>query len=116
MTYRSTVEITEAPVRDLIAWASEEPREDPVGSGVIDHETGASRDEMLYRLVRFHLRIAVDEAIRNRGLGLRQDHLVRVGVEALVKAAPEYDPVRHGTFADFARQQVRGAIGQALTT
>lgn len=72
----------------------------------------AARDE----LVRACLRIAVDEAIRNRGRGARQERLARIGAQALVEAAQEYDPLVHGAFSRWSRQVVRQAVRRALTS
>lgn len=71
-----------------------------------------ARDE----LVRASLRVAVDEAIRNRGRGARQERLARVGAQALIEAAPGYDPHAHGPFSAWSRQVVRRAIRSALVS
>lgn len=64
------------------------------------------------RLVRIHLRDAVDEAIRNRG-DVKVRVLIRHGVRGLVEAARRYDPARDGSFGRFARGAVRRAVQAA---
>lgn len=76
--------------------------------------SASGQDDALKELVRAHLRIAVDEAIRNRGFGVGQERLARVGALALVEAAPDFDPDQHGSFSSYARQVVRRAIKDAL--
>jgi RNA polymerase primary sigma factor len=97
-------------VGDLVSMASEQPflgEEDEVGLArrIRQGDAGAVEE-----LVRGNLRIAIDEAIRTRGLGPRQRDLVRLGVRTLVEAAQEYDPGEHGPFADHARASIRNAM------
>lgn len=97
-------------VDDLVSLASEQPllaEEDEAGliRRMREGDPGAIEE-----LVRGTLRIAIDEAIRTRGLGLSQRELVRMGVRTLVQAAQEYDPAEHGSFSHHARSSVRNAM------
>jgi DNA-directed RNA polymerase sigma subunit (sigma70/sigma32) len=73
-----------------------------------------SRDA-LEQLAMRNLRIAIDEAIRTRGLGLPQHELVRVGVSALVDAARYYDPQVDGRFSSHVRSRVRAAFHKTIS-
>lgn len=108
----SPTDLVHAPVEDLVVGASRMPLLDETEEArLADRRTD---HEALTELVRRHLRVAVDEAIRNRGLGARQDVLVRAGARALVEAAPRYDPEMHGAFSTYARRTVRDAIARAI--
>jgi DNA-directed RNA polymerase sigma subunit (sigma70/sigma32) len=61
-----------------------------------------------------NLRIAIDEAIRTRGLGLPQRELVPTGVRTLLDAIRSYDPIVHGPFSSHVRAQVRRAMKASL--
>jgi DNA-directed RNA polymerase sigma subunit (sigma70/sigma32) len=115
MPHFSTNEIASAAVEDLIVGASDVPVLDDAEEARLAVRCAAN-DEARWELVRSHLRVAVDEAIRNRGLGARQEVLVREAVRALVEAAPDYDAVSHGSFASYARRIVRAAIGRAIAS
>lgn len=116
MTSISPDEIFATPVADLVARASESRVLDPSEEERLAARSASGQDDALETLVRAHLRIAVDEAIRNRGFGERQDRLARVGALALVQAAPDFDPDEHGSFAGYARRVVRRAIREALVS
>jgi RNA polymerase sigma-32 factor len=101
-------------IDDLVSTASDQPvLADEVERGLVqrmrDGDVGAAEE-----LVLGHLRIAIDEAIRTRGLGLPQRDLVRLGVRALVEAARSYDPDEHGRFSHHARSQVRRVLRRSL--
>lgn len=115
MPHFSTTEITSVPVEDLVFGASDVPVLDDAEEARLAVRCAAN-DDARWELVRSHLRVAVDEAIRNRGLGARQDVLVREAARALVEAAPDYDPLRHGSFSSYARRIVRAAIGRAIAS
>lgn len=66
------------------------------------------------RLVAAHLRDVVDEAIANRGSGFSVDVLARRGLEGLMEAAEQHDPLCHPPFGTFARERIRQAIRTAL--
>lgn len=70
--------------------------------------------EAVAALIRWNLRMIIDEAIRNRGLGRRQSDLMKAGVEELSRSARRYSPPRHGSFARYARRAVREAMRQTL--
>lgn len=101
-------------VDDLVSMASEQPllgEEDERGliRRIQEGDPHAVED-----LVRGCLRIAIDEAIRTRGLGLPQRDLVRLGVRSLVEAAQTYEPGLHGRFADHARAGVRETLIKSI--
>ena len=103
--------LADIPVAELVARASEAPLpSDAVVAQLVDSDDA----EALEELVCSHLRIAIDEAIRSRGLGERQDRLVRMAAEAVIDAAPEYDAVVHGRFSTFVRATARAAISRHL--
>jgi RNA polymerase primary sigma factor len=61
------------------------------------------------RLIRLHLRDAIDEAILHRGeVAVRT--LIQRGVRALVQAAHRYQPARDGTFKSYARTWMKREI------
>ena len=116
MSFISPDNISGASLADLVACASESRSLDREEAARLSQDGGPEEDDTLQTLVRTHLRIAVDEAIRNRGLGKRQDHLARAGALALVRAAPDFDPEEHGSFSRYARRVVRDAIKDALVS
>ncbi len=114
MAQISADDIVAVPVADLVAHASSTRKLDEREEAVLADRCATGQDAALDALVRAHLRVAVDEAIRNRGLGARQDRLARAAARALVEAAPGYDPERHGSFSAWARCIVRDAIKRAM--
>lgn len=116
MTLISPDEIVATPVADLVALVSETRVLDAGEEQRLTARSASGQDDALEALVRSHLRVAVDEAIRNRGFGERQDRLARVGALALVEAAPDFDPDEHGSFSSYARQVIRRAIKDALVS
>jgi len=115
MALISSLEIAETPVANLIACASASRILDISEEETLER-VSPRREDARDSLVRAHLRVAVDEAIRARGLGTRQDRLVRTAARALVEAAPLYDPSTEGRFRDYARRIVRRAIERALAS
>jgi DNA-directed RNA polymerase sigma subunit (sigma70/sigma32) len=115
MSMLSLTDISSVPVKELVARASEQPVLDAsdlerlVGS--VDSDTGARAE-----LARAHLRLAVDEAIRNRGLGISQERLVREAATAVIEASNEYDPGRDGSFRRYARTRIRRALDRAMAS
>jgi len=102
-------------VGDLVTMASEQPRlahEEETRLVARIREGDAAAVESL---VLGNLRIAVDEAIRTRGLGLPQRALVRTGVRTLVEAARTYEPAEHGAFSAYARTSVREALFKSIS-
>ena len=80
--------------------------------------TRALRDgesDAIERLALGTLRIAVDEAIRTRGLGLRQGDLVRLGVSALVGAMRTYDPTGTERFSEHVRARIRRVLRESVS-
>lgn len=102
-------------VGDLVSMASAQPflgEEDELDL-IVRIRSGDS--DAMQELVRMTLRIAIDEAIRTRGLGMPQRELVRLGVRALVEAAETFDPATHVRFADHARSSVREAMVKSIS-
>lgn len=116
MVHISPEDIADVSVADLVASASRSPMLDEREEEALADRWASGHDAARDALVRAHLRLAVDEAIRNRGLGARQDRLARLAARALVEAAPEYDPKAHGAFSRWARITVRNAIKAALVS
>lgn len=112
----STEDIADAPLADLVARASNIRILDEQEEALLVGRCLSGQEAALDVLVRAHLRLAVDEAIRNRGLGARQDRLARAAARALVESAPEYEPTEHGSFSEWARRIVRDAIKTAMTS
>jgi DNA-directed RNA polymerase sigma subunit (sigma70/sigma32) len=61
-----------------------------------------------------NLRVAIDEAIRTRGLGLPQRKLVSTGVRALLDAIRSYDAAVDGPFSTHVRARVRRALKASI--
>jgi RNA polymerase sporulation-specific sigma factor len=101
-------------VGDLVSMASEQPLlAEEQEQGLIRRIREGDADAV-EELVRGCLRIAIDEAIRTRGLGRPQRELVRLGVRALVDAAQTYEPALHRRFADHARASVRETLVRSI--
>jgi len=101
-------------VGDLVSMASAQPllaEEDE--QGLIRRIQDGDADAV-EELVRGCLRIAIDEAIRIRGLGRPQRELVRLGVRSLVDSAQTYEPALHGRFVDHARASVRETLIRSI--
>lgn len=101
-------------VGDLVLMASDQPVLDDAIEDALIRRAGEGDLGALEQLVLRNLRIAIDEAIRTRGLGLPQRKLVRTGVNTLVEAARSYDPIAHGRFSEHARTQVRSAMRESV--
>lgn len=99
---------------DLVSIASEQPVLDSADEDVLLSRASRGDPQAMEQLVLQNLRLAIDEAIRSRGLGLPQTDLVRVGVRTLLEAARSYDQVRHGRFSDHARIVVRRAMKESV--
>jgi DNA-directed RNA polymerase sigma subunit (sigma70/sigma32) len=95
---------------DLVSMASEQPVLDNANEDALIRRAGEGDAVALEQLVLGNLRIAIDEAIRTRGLGRPQRELVREGVSILVESARSYDPILHGRFSSHVRTRVRRAI------
>jgi DNA-directed RNA polymerase sigma subunit (sigma70/sigma32) len=106
----STPDFTHLSVGDLVWMASSHPVLDEHDEDALIRGARGGDSQALEELVLGNLRIAVDEAIRIRGLGLPQRHLVRLGVAALLEAVSSYDPMVHGRFSEHVRSRVRDAL------
>jgi DNA-directed RNA polymerase sigma subunit (sigma70/sigma32) len=110
-----STDLAHLSVANLVWMASAHPVLDE------DHEDQLLRGaregalEAIDELVLANLRIAVDEAIRARGLGLPQRKLVRLAAEAMLEAARTYDPTAHGRFSEHVRQRVRDALRESVS-
>ncbi|MBT8489055.1 MAG: hypothetical protein KJO65_09565 [Gemmatimonadetes bacterium] len=116
MTEISVERIADIDMAELIESASHARRLDDGEERALVERWAAGQLDARDELVRASLRVAVDEAIRNRGLGTRQERLARVGARALVEAAETYDPTFHGSFSSWSRQVVRQAVRSALVS
>lgn len=101
-------------VGDLVSMASAQPLLAEEDEQSLIRRIHAGDADAVEVLVRGCLRIAIDEAIRTRGLGLPQRELVRLGVRSLVDAAQTYEPALHGRFADHARAGVRETLIRSI--
>lgn len=110
-----TAELDQLGVGDLVRMASAQPVLDEAEEQDLARSAKRGNQEALQRLVLGNLRIAVDEAIRTRGLGLSQDKLVRTGVGALLEAVSSYDPEAHGRFSDHVRSRVRLVMRESIS-
>jgi RNA polymerase primary sigma factor len=101
-------------VGELVSMASAQPMMAEEDEQSLIRRIQEGDAEAVEELVLGSLRIAIDEAIRTRGLGLPQRELVRHGVRTLVEAAQTYDPVSHGRFVDHARASVRQVLIRSI--
>jgi DNA-directed RNA polymerase sigma subunit (sigma70/sigma32) len=102
-------------VGDLVSMASTQPSMPEADEDDLVQRIRAGDAEAVQALVLGNLRIAIDGAIRTRGLGLPQRDLVRLGVRALVEAARTYDPSKQGRFCDHARACVREVMIRSVS-
>lgn len=107
-----TMDLDRASVVELVEAASAAPLLDAEREAALGVRAGAGDTRALEALVLGNLRIAVDEAIRNRGLGVAQHELVRQGVRTLIAAARVYRPERHGRFSNYAARRIRSALSE----
>ena len=115
MREATTSYLADAPVGELVDTASREPLLDDEHESALIRRVREGDSEALERLVMSNLRVAVDEAIRNRGLGQSQRMLVRRGISVLVEAARTYDPDRHGPFSGYASRRVRSTLSEDVS-
>jgi DNA-directed RNA polymerase sigma subunit (sigma70/sigma32) len=101
-------------VGDLVSMASAQPVLAADAEARLIHRIQGGDAPAVEELVRGNLRIAIDEAIRVRGLGMPQRELVRAGIRALVEAAQSYDPAEHGPFSSHARLNVRQVMIRSI--
>lgn len=100
---------------DLIAVASAQPILDERDESDLLERARAGDVEARETLVLGNLRIAIDEAIRTRGLGMPQRKLVPMGVSTLLEAIRTYDPALHGPFSSHVRARVRLAMKAGIS-
>lgn len=115
MREATTSYLADAPVGELVTTASREPLLDEEHELALVRRVREGDAEALERLVMSNLRVAVDEAIRNRGLGQSQRLLVRRGIGVLIEAARMYDPDVHGPFSEFAGRRVRSTLSEDVS-
>jgi DNA-directed RNA polymerase sigma subunit (sigma70/sigma32) len=100
---------------DLVAVASAQPVLDAEDEDSLvqraQHGDANAREQLVMR----NLRIAIDEAIRTRGLGLPQRQLVPTGVRTLLAAIRSYDPIVDGPFSSHVRARVRRAMRASIS-
>jgi DNA-directed RNA polymerase sigma subunit (sigma70/sigma32) len=104
----------ELSVGDLVSMASDQPTLAADDEKRLVERIRGGDAPAVEELVLGNLRIAIDEAIRTRGLGMPQRELVRAGVRALVEAARSYDPAEDGPFANHARLNVRQVMIRSI--
>lgn len=97
-------------LEDFVRRASEAPLPDPLGAERLAARAVAGDAGARDSLVRAHLRLVVDEAIRYRGVGDRMRDLVPQAFDALVDAAREYRPPSDEGFTAYARRSIRSAL------
>jgi RNA polymerase primary sigma factor len=115
MREATTSYLADAPVGELVTTASREPLLDEERELALVRRVRDGDMEALERLVMSNLRVAVDEAIRNRGLGQSQRSLVRHGITVLLESARTYDPDAHGTFSRYVTDRVRNALSEDVS-
>ncbi len=111
----SLAEIATAPVEELVERASAEPILDSSDLELLAGRVGTDARARVALALSF-LRLGIDEAIRNRGLGVPQERLVRIASTAVIEAAEAFDPERDGSFEGYARTRVRRALGRAIAS
>lgn len=105
-----TLDLSQLSLGDLIAVASAQPVIDEIDEGALIGRAREGDDEARERLVMGNLRVAIDEAIRTRGLGMPQRKLVPMGVRTLLEAIDTYEPSVDGAFSSYVRSRVRFAM------
>lgn len=108
-------DLTKLSVGDLVWMASAQPVLDQVHQNRLLLAARAGESDAIGELVLANLRIAVDEAIRARGLGLPQRKLVRLAAEAMLEAVQSYDPLIHDGFSDHVRVRVREVLRKSVS-
>ena len=111
----SSPDLGQLSLGDLVAVASAQPVLDEDDEDSLVKRAQCGDTEAREQLVMRNLRIAIDEAIRTRGLGLPQRKLVSTGVRTLLDAIRFYDPTVDGPFSAHVRSQVRRALKASLS-
>jgi RNA polymerase nonessential primary-like sigma factor len=108
-------DLTQLSIVDLVEVASAQPLLDEQDEDTLATRARQGDAEAREELVMRNLRIAIDEAIRTRGLGQPQRKLVPTGVRTLLDAIRSYDPLVHGAFSSHVRERVRRAMKASLS-
>jgi DNA-directed RNA polymerase sigma subunit (sigma70/sigma32) len=103
-------DLAQLSLGDLVAVASAQPVLEAADEDSLVKRAQLGDAEASEQLVLRNLRIAIDEAIRTRGLGLPQRELVPTGVRTLLDAIRSYDPLADGPFSSHVRARVRRAM------
>jgi DNA-directed RNA polymerase sigma subunit (sigma70/sigma32) len=111
----SAPDLADLSLGDLVAVASAQPVLDAIDEDSLVQRVQIGDMEAREQLVMLNLRIAIDEAIRTRGLGLPQRTLVPTGVRALLDAIRSYDPSVDGPFSSHVRARVRRAMKASIS-
>ncbi len=108
-------DLTKLSVGDLVWMASSHPVLDEAHQDRLLRGARAGESDAIGELVLANLRIAVDEAIRARGLGLPQRKLVRLAAEAMLDAVQSYDPAIHDGFSEHVRGRIRDVLRKSVS-
>ena len=111
MVYASP-DLARLDLDDLIRVASAQPVLDERDEALLMERARSGDADAREQLVMGNLRVAIDEAIRTRGMGLPQRKLVPLGVSTLLEAIRTYEPSRDGPFSGYVRARVRLAMRQ----
>jgi len=111
----SDPDLAQLSLGDLVAVASAQPVLEAEDEDSLVKRAQFGDADASEQLVMRNLRIAIDEAIRTRGLGLPQRELVPTGVRTLLAAIRSYDPLEDGAFSSHLRAQVRRAMKASLS-
>jgi DNA-directed RNA polymerase sigma subunit (sigma70/sigma32) len=104
-----TTYLDSGSLRDFVHAASSEPVLGEEEEAALVEALRLGDTEASDRLIRLHLRDAVDEAILHRGdVAVRT--LIQQAVRGLVEAANRYQPARDGAFRSYARSWMKREI------
>lgn len=90
--------------------ASEAPIPDPQEERRLVEAARQGNESARETLLRTHVRVVVDEAIRYRDAHREASELVPRGLEALRAALARFDPDVHGRLGTYAREWIRMEI------
>ncbi len=108
-----TTYLDSVSLRDFVHAASAEPVLGEEEEAALAEAVRSGDAQAADRLIRLHLRDAVDEAILHRGdVAVRT--LIQRGVRGLVQAAHRYQPARDGAFRSYARAWMKREIRDAV--
>jgi RNA polymerase sigma-32 factor len=112
MTTDPSTYLDSVSLRDFVHAASAEPLPGAEEEAALTEAARRGDVGAADRLIRLHLRDAVDEAILHRG-DVAVQKLIEQGVQGLIQAARRYQPTRDGDFGTYARTCVRREIRAA---